>query len=234
MRKKKYLSPGVMLLSRPWRYLTLPGLIAVCLACQKPNDTSNADTPFLEISNGQFEIHAVILNPDGTTPGNAMGSGTLTFDYSGDSSGSFFASGALLNNQTEHAAVGALLDKIPDEDYGGNNEGLSIMGFRPVADGKADIFILGTKTDVELDSIKAGHNYGIGPLDRFNGVYFQGLSIPAFWAGRENLLEVAERSYILTSGIIVFTFRDSTHFRGTFSGRTDGEPGAATVLSPLN
>ncbi len=196
------------------------GLFAWLVACGPATQKTKTTGPFLTIQNGRFEVTSVYLTTDVVPSGQAMGSGNLSFDFSGDTSGTFIASGPLVSNQTQNIGVGAFIVRIWDEDYSIFREGMSVLGFYPKSNGKADVFVLGTKTDVLLDSIKAGNIYGIGPNNRFNGLYLKGINISDFWQGEKNFIEAADQAFIIQEGLIGIDARDSTHVAGIFSGTT--------------
>ncbi len=207
------------------RSLTFPGFLAASLlaliACRNSAETDRLNEPFLQITNGRFEVQPVVLYNDTTYAGMPMGSGSLEFDYDGDLKGRFTANGALFVAQKDSQGVAAIIAKLFSIDFQEYREGLSLVGFRPRGDGAADIFVLGTKVGVALDSIQTGFSYGIGPLQPFNGLFLVGLDINEFWAGEKNFIEIAENAFVLSAGIITIDSRDSLRVSGQFAGTTD-------------
>ena len=191
------------------------------IGCGKEGEKAKNPGPFLSIQDGHFQIEASILAENATSAGPALGSGSLSFNFSGDTSGTYAISGALVDDQTENQGVGAILAPIDDEEFGTVIESFVIIGFDPTGRGKADIFLLSTKIGVVLDSITAGNTYGIGAFADFNGLFFNGLNISEFWAGERNFIDIADRAFIIEEGIIQITATDSTHISGTFFGTTD-------------
>ncbi|MDQ7052271.1 MAG: hypothetical protein Q9P14_05065, partial [candidate division KSB1 bacterium] len=120
-------------------------LLLVGSACRNSAESDRQNEPFLQITNGRFDVQAVILYNDTSYTGMPMGSGTIAFDYDGDLKGSFSASGALFVAQKDSQGVAAIIAKLFNIDFEVYREGLSLVGFRPRGDGTADIFVLGTK-----------------------------------------------------------------------------------------
>lgn len=208
------------------------GLILFFCACggDKAVDTSN---PFLIVQEGEFEVEAVITGSDMLLVG-ALGSGTLSFRFSGDITGTFSVSGALESSQTDNEGCGSLIIKTEDDITGRLNEGFSVLGFRPTDSNKADVFLLGTRRDAPLSAIEAGVDYGIGPLGAFVALYIVGVDIEEFWAAGEtgtDLTEVSERVFQLALGVISITSRDSTRITGAFSGTTDANQTSKPAIS---
>ncbi len=190
-------------------------------ACRNSAESDQQNEPFLQITNGRFDVKAVILYNDTSYTGMPMGSGTIAFDYDGDLKGNFSASGALFVAQKDSQGVAAIIAKLFSIDFEEYRESLGLVGFRPRGDGTADIFVLGTKVGVSLDSIQTGYSYGIGPLQPFNGLFLLGLDIDEFWAGEKNFIDIAENAFVLTAGFITIDARDSSAVSGTFAGTTD-------------
>jgi len=203
------------------RHYWMIGLIPFLLACESKIELKSGDQPYLLIENGKFSVDAVVIRSDTTWDGMPMGSGTLSFDYSGELTGKYDISGSLVRSQKNKDGVGALIAVIFDISFQIYQEGLSLIGFRPKGNGKADVFILATKRDVALDSLKAGDVYGIGSFAPFNGLFFVGLDIDEFWAGEKNFLQIADSAFVLTAGQIAIQSRDSTKIVGSFVGTTD-------------
>jgi hypothetical protein len=178
-----------------------------------------SERPFLVIDNGRFEVDAVVVAEDSNS--NDLGSGSLSFSFSGDVSGTYSASGRLATNQKDHAGAGAVITLIENVDFNRIEEGFSVVGFHPIGGGRADVLVLGSKHLVSFASLKAGDTYGIGPDFPFNGLYLAGVNIDKFWAGAEDLLETANKAFVIRFGAISITARDSTHIIGTFLGTTD-------------
>jgi hypothetical protein len=154
------------------------------------------------------------------TTGYALGSGALSSSFSGDKSGTYSVAGPLVSDQVENPAVGAIFTPGEDVTTGGTIEGFSILGFHPTGNGKADIFILGTKTDAPLTSIEPGVTYGIGSFAPFTAVFFVGVNIQDFWA-QADLVESSDSAFQLAVGDMNIAVRDSMYVSGTFSGTTD-------------
>ncbi|MFQ6115524.1 MAG: hypothetical protein ACE5NG_15805, partial [bacterium] len=167
----------------------------------------------------QFEVDVIVLQ-EGESGGDSLGSGSISFDFLGDISGTYSASGPLVSNQTENDGVGAILTLLEGEDLETTYEGLSLLGFHPTGDRKVDVFLLSTKIDAFLPAIEPGNSYGIGPLAPFNGLFLNGLDITEFWAGEANFIETADRAFVLKLGLVSIASRDSTHFTGSFFGTT--------------
>ncbi|MFQ5603343.1 MAG: hypothetical protein ACE5HS_08760 [bacterium] len=206
--------------------LALCGFIA---ACGTDSENKQEPAPIVNITNGQFDVVAIMPEDLTNEDGAPFGSGSLSFKYSGDDSGAFSVSGPLAIGQIQNDAVGATLVKLEENDLGTQNEGFTVVGFHPLGNGKADIFVLGTKTNTSVLPIKNGDAFGIGPLEFFNGLFLKGIKISDWWDVNTNKLEVAEIAYTIESGFIQFATRDSTHFRGTFAGTTATGPN----ISPL-
>ncbi|MFQ5771179.1 MAG: hypothetical protein ACE5HX_11625 [bacterium] len=203
-------------------FIIIIGIAFFNIVCGKDNNNTKESTSFLNIENGHFEVDAIILTDNSSiNSGTPLGSGSLSFEFTGDDSGTFSVSGSLVSQQTQNNAVGAIVVKLEENDVGTLNEGFSIVGFHPRGDGKADVFVLGTKNSVSLFPFKSGDVFGIGTFDPFNGLYLQGIKIEDWWDERTNKLEVSDKAFTLEAGIIQFTFRDSTHISGIFFGTTD-------------
>lgn len=214
----------VKTLKKIWLFIVLLSLTSVYLACSKDID-SEEPRPFLNIDNGFFEVETVIQEENSSdSSGMALGSGSLSFTYTGDINGTFFASGPLVSDQTAKDGVGAIITLVENVDFETFDEGFSLLAFHPTGDGKADVFILGTKYDSPLTSLKAGDVFGIGPLEPFNGLYLNGIDIIEFWKGEKNFIETADIAFVLTVGVIQIATRDSTHIRGSFFGTTHANP----------
>ncbi|RMD88075.1 MAG: hypothetical protein D6813_12635 [Calditrichaeota bacterium] len=201
------------------------GFCIFYLSCSKDNKPKEEVRPFLNIEKGTFDVDVIIQQPGETTgnsSGTPLGSGKLSFKYSGDIEGDYSVSGSLVVNQQEKQGVGAVLSLMEDLIFPDQiNEALSILAFYPRGDGKADIFLLGNKTDFPVSSIEPGDVFGIGPLDPFNGLFLEGLDINEFWAGEANFLETAEKAFVMTAGFVEIVARDSSHIVGNFAGTTD-------------
>ncbi|MFQ5823358.1 MAG: hypothetical protein ACE5JB_04815 [bacterium] len=202
--------------------VVLFGFSIIYIACSKGDDNNEDSRPFLNIENGQFEVDAILITENGIdSSASPYGSGSISFDFAGDITGTFSVSGALDSNQTENDGVLAILNVFEDEEFETINEFLSLLGFHPTGDGKADVFVLGSKSDFPLSSIEPDNSYGIGTSAPFNGYFLKGLDIAEFWAGETNFIETADKAFVLTVGLISFASRDSTHFTGSFFGTTD-------------
>lgn len=203
--------------------LIMPLLLAAALfSCSNDDDPGNAITPFMLIEEGQFSVE-VLLNTDTSNQDSTfLGAGTISFDFSGDTSGAFFASGPLyLNQRADSTGVGALLDRIFNAVFGGVDEGLSLLAIVPVGNGKVDVLTIGTRLFEPVDTLQVGVNFGIGPNAPFIAAYFKGLQITDFWDGASNFFEASDRAFSFVSGRLTLTERDSTHVSGEFIATTD-------------
>ena len=62
--------------------------VALLIACGKNGMSGSNERPFLNILNGHFNVNVIIV--DLTDDGSGQrGSGTISFDFAGDNSGSF-------------------------------------------------------------------------------------------------------------------------------------------------
>lgn len=189
-------------------------------SCDKSLDSKTPDIPVINFDNGQFDIQAVVLDTNATSSGPNLGSGTLSFRYSGDMSGNFSASGSLVINQNDSSGVAALLSIFEDIELDIFLEGLSLIAFQPTSDGKADVFALNSKVGIGFQSIKTGDIFGIGDLAQFNGALYKGLKISEFWSGDANFLETSEHAFVIADGVISIISRDNNLITGTFFGTT--------------
>lgn len=190
-------------------------------ACDSRPEFTEQVAPFMEIIDGQFDVNAVLTINTANPTDSLLGSGSLSFDFNGDTSGTFSATGALVNNQSTVSGVGAVLDRVDNLDFNTIDEGLSLLAFIPLGNGKADIFSLGTRLTNPVDSVQAGESFAIGPNAPFVAAYFKGVNITDFWRGSSNLFETAEAAFGFTAGSIFISERDSLHIRGNFFCTTD-------------
>jgi hypothetical protein len=175
----------------------------------------------LTIENGQFDVKAIIIDDSTDLNTPARGAGDLAFDFKGERTGKFSVSGPLTFNQTTNDATGAVVEKFENPVAGTPAEALSLVGFHPTGNGKADIIILGTKSQASPSPFKAGDIHGIGPSGSFNGIFLNGVAIADFWEGKKNLIDASDRAFVFTAGFIRFDSRDSTHITGSFAATTD-------------
>jgi hypothetical protein len=205
------------------RFVALAGpfLAFIFFACEPDFKTNTKPQPFLTIENGHFEVNAIVIadSADLNTP--ARGAGSISFDYKGDMAGTFSVSGPLAFNQATNEGTGAVIEKFENPVAGIPAEALSLVGFHPTGNGKADIIVLGTKSEASPSPFKAGDIHGIGPSGTFNGLFLNGVAIADFWEGKKNLIEVSDRAFVFTAGFIRFDSRDSTHITGSFAATTD-------------
>ncbi len=145
------------------------GASIILLSCGKNSVGNEEQRSFLNIDNGQFNVNVIVVDvtDDGSGP---RGSGSVSFDFSGDITGSFSASGLLTTAQTDTQGVGAVITKIENPDFDRFDEVISLLAFNPTGNGKADVFILGSTTPV--DSLQTGTSYLINPLGPFTTAVF--------------------------------------------------------------
>lgn len=175
--------------------------------------------PYMIIEDGIFEVQSMILDTLAESAGPDLGSGTLSFKYSGDIEGTFSASGPLVENQTE-SGVGAVLSFILFNTQPASYlQGLELIAFNPTGNGKADALILFTKNG--LQSITAGDIHGVGSLEEFSVAFFTGLKISDFWKAEKNFVDVADKAFFLQGGALAFTSKNENEISGTFVGTTD-------------
>jgi hypothetical protein len=233
MQTRKPLFLVVRYWKRIWLVLALTGFLLPLVSCGDNLDEEPIIT--VDIENGQFEVDAVLLPSSGSNAQGPLGSGSLSFTFKGDLSGTFKVSGSLSSNQTANEGVGALVGPYESNDVKG--EGFSFLGFRPTGNGKADIFLVGMRQDIPpLSSITPG-NYGIGPFGRFLGIYVIGVDIDEFWKAQTtqtDLIPVSERAYVMSEGILKIAVRDSTRLVGTFSGQAAKQVNLAKARYMLN
>ncbi|MCI0698908.1 hypothetical protein L0337_43770 [candidate division KSB1 bacterium] len=198
-----------------------PLFVFIFVACEPDFKTNTKSQPFLTIENGQFDVNAIIIDDSTDLNTSARGSGSFAFDYKGDISGRFSVSGTLVFNQATNDAAGAVVEQFEDPVAGIPAEALSLVGFHPTGNGKADIIVLGTKSQASPSPFKAGDIHGIGPSGSFNGLFLSGIAIADFWAGEKNLIDASDRAFVFTAGFIRFDSRDSTHVTGSFATTTD-------------
>ncbi len=200
--------------------LVLFGFSVIHIACN--TDEANKDTSlFMEILNGQIEVDVKLIDDSGSTSATPYGSGTISFDYSGDMEGTFSVTGALDSLQTDKDGVLAILNVFKDDDDITTDEFLSLIGYHPTGDGKANVLLLNQKNDWPLTSIEPGFSYVIGTGAPFNCAFLIGLDITEFWAGEKNFIEIADKAFAISTGLLNVTSRDSTHFHGSFLGTTN-------------
>ncbi|GEM_PF-4359894 len=208
---------------RRYRYVALigPFFAFIFFACEPDFKTNTEPQPFLTIENGQFEVRAIAIDDSTDLRNTARGSGSLAFDFKGELSGKFSVSGVLTFNQTTNDATGAVVEKFEHPITGFPAEALSLIGFHPTGNGKADIIVLGTKSQASPAPFQPGDTHGIGPSGTFNGLFLNGIAIADFWEGKKNLIDVSDRAFVFTAGFIRFDSRDSTHITGSFAATTD-------------
>jgi hypothetical protein len=216
-----------MYLVRTCFWPILLGLWLTDLGCGPNKTGSQGRTEVLQIDDGEFEVEAIIIQ--GIDPGTGpRGSGSLSFTFTGDDSGSFSASGPLTTGQTDSAGVGAVINQIENPDLLLVEETFSLIAFRPTGDGKADVFIVGGPNAV--DAFDPGLFYSIGPSGFFStGLFLRGIEIPTFWAGQTNFLDTAQQAFVLHTGALFISTRDGAQLTGTFTGQTEA---ATNKVSP--
>lgn len=199
-------------------------------ACNSTPDFANQELPFMEIQNGQFEVDAILTINSADTGGMLLGSGSVSFSFSGDTSGTYSAAGSLLLNQSDTSGVGAILNRIENLDLNTVDEGFTLLAFFPTGDGKTDILTIGTKLFSPVDTLQQGFVYGIGPNSAFLAAYFKGLQISDFWSGQANFFDASEKAFNFTLGTVFISERDSTHITGTFAATTDPNRSSETGI----
>ncbi|MFQ5752942.1 MAG: hypothetical protein ACE5HI_13190 [bacterium] len=196
------------------------GIFLVFVACG--DDIKNEPIITIDITIGEFDVHAVPLENSNNPNQGPLGSGSLSFFFSGNDSGTFNVSGSLATNQKQNDGVGALIGPFEVQDVQG--EGFSMLGFHPIGNDKAEIFLIGASGNVTpLQSLVPG-NYPIGPSAPFTGFYLMGIKIVEFWAGDKDLIKAADKAYVISQGILTIGIRDSTHLTGSFSGTAALQP----------
>lgn len=203
-------------------------VLVLLSACDSEPDFAKNESPFMEITNGQFEIDAILTINSADPSDSLLGSGSLSFDFAGDINGTYSAAGQLILNQTDSGGVGAVLDRVNNLDFNTIDEGFSILGFLPRSNGRADIFSVGTQLFAPVDSIEAGRTFGIGPSGPFVGAYFKGVAIADFWSGDVNLFQASEQAFGFTAGTLFISTRDSTHITGSLTATTDPSRSSGT------
>ena len=190
---------------------------AICINCGNGGGINEEERPFLVIESGRFDLNAIVQEGGSVNNSTALGSGSLSFSFTGDIAGSYSASGPLVEAQTD-TGVGAILTLIEDIDFERFNEALSMLAILPTGNGQADVFVIGSNAAV--DTLEPDLFYAIGPSGLFNGLFLNGIDIQEFWAGQSNFIEIADRAFVITAGEVFISNRDSTRITGTFAGTT--------------
>lgn len=233
MQTCKPLFMVVCYLKRIWLVLILAGLLLPFVTCG--DDFNEEPIITVDIENGQFDVNAALLDTNNINFQDSLGNGSLSFTFKGDISGTFNISGSLESNQKSNDGVGALVGPLEARDMQG--EGFSLLGFHPTDGRKADIFLVGMRQDVPpLPSITPG-NYGIGPFAPFLGIYLIGVDIDEFWKApttQTDLIQVSDKAYIISEGILTVAVRDSMHIVGSFSGKAAKQVNQGKARYTLN
>ncbi|RMF64078.1 MAG: hypothetical protein D6743_09810, partial [Calditrichaeota bacterium] len=107
-------------------------LSSLVLSCKTEVTTKVDEQPLFQIRNGRFDVTAIISFSDSTYSGMPMGSGTIGFDWEGETTGNFSVTGSMEYAQKETPGVAAIIAKIFDIDFEVYREGLSLLAFKPV------------------------------------------------------------------------------------------------------